>query len=349
MNEKEKKNYLARWNGERGADRNLMNYDRRDDGNHFYHNDLYYEWWYVDCSFDNGYHAIVTFHFRNEFIHPKIPTSQIMIYKPDGSKITKFKEYKSDQCYAGADYCDVRMGNDWLKDIGNGYECHIKIGNVEMNLKLKGIVPGFKFGSGYLYKNEETGLLHGWVIPIPYGEVSAEMILGSEVMQVKGAAYHDHNWGTGSMADIFSGWDWGRIHGKDYTIDFSWCMPVDSDAPILSYLFIARGSDIILSTDIMHAEFSDFSHDDNTGQDYARKIIMTADVKGVKLKLQMNSTCLIESMEIQTSAAWKQYYLRFLADYNMEIEIDGKEDRVSGELLHELMLLNKDNPFLGYK
>ena len=338
MNEKEKKNYLARWNGERGADRNLMNYVRRDDGNHFYHVPDYYEWWYIDCTFDNGYHAVIGFHLRNDYMRPKIPTSQLMVYLPDGSKVAKYKVYGVDECYAGADYCDLRMGDDWLKDTADGYACSIKIRDVGLKLKFKNIVPGFKFGTGFLYNNEETGLLHGWVIPVPFGEVAGEMYLDDRVVPVKGSAYHDHNWGTGHMYELFSGWDWGRIHGGDYTVDFSWCTPRDADAPILSYLFLARGKEIILTTDIMSAEFSNYAHDEATERNYARTLIITTDVKGVKLKLVINTTRVIESMELPPCADWKQHYLRFLADYTMELEIDGSKDKVGGELLHELMV-----------
>ena len=339
MNEREKKNYLARWNGERGADRNLMNYERRDDANHFYHVKDYYEWWYIDCAFDNGYHAVITYHLRNEYMRPKIPTSQVMIYGPDGTKTAKYVAYKPEQCYAGADYCDVRMGDDWLKDTGDGYACYIRIRGVGFKLKIKNIVPGFKFGTGFLYSNEETGLLHGWTIPVPYGEVSGEMYLDDQVIPVKGSAYHDHNWGTGYMSELFSWWDWGRIHGGNYTVDFSWVAPRDPDAPVLTYLFLARGKEIILTTDIMHMEFSNYAHDENTGRDYARTLVITTDVKGVKVKLEINTSRMAEWMELPPAADWKQYYFRFLADYTMELEIDGTKDSVTGELLHELMVL----------
>jgi predicted secreted hydrolase len=338
MLEKEKRNYLARWNGERGADRNPADYSLSDNGSHFYQTDQYYEWWYIDCAFDNGYNAVITYHFRNEYTRPKIPTTQVMIYKPDGTKVTKYIAYPPEQCYAGADYCDVRMGGDWLKDTGDGYECYIKIRGVGLHLKIKGIVPAFKFGSGYLYKNEETALLHSWVIPIPHGEVSGEMFLDDKVVPVQGSAYHDHNWGTGGMSDLFSGWDWGRIHGGRYTVDFSWCMPRDKEAPILSYMFLARDRKIILATDMMHAEFSDYEHNDATGQDFAKTLSITTDVKGVKIKLDIHTTRVVETMDLPPAAGWKQYYFRFLADYDMQVEIDGEKDRARGELLHELML-----------
>ena len=44
-------------------------------------------------------------------------------------------------------------------------------------------------------------------------------------------------------------------------------------------------------------------------------------------------------MQLPKAAAWDQYYFRFLGDYRMDIEIDGKKDAVQGEMLHEYMVL----------
>lgn len=338
MNEKEKRNYLARWNGERGADRKITNFVRRDDGNHFYQHDKYYEWWYIDCSFDNGYHAVIVYHFRNEYLRPKIPTTQFMIYKPDGTKVTRFAAFSPDKCYAGADYCDVRMGEDWIKDTGDGYECYIKIKGEGLRLKFKGIAPGIKFGDGFIYKNEETGELHGWSIPVPYGEVQGELFLGKETIKVKGAVYHDHNWGTGNQDDLISWWDWGRIHGGRYTIDFSQVVNKAEDAPLIPFMFLARDKEVILTTDMAHYDFSDYAHDDTTGKDYAKRIVITTDVKGVKMNLDIRTKRVLEVMNPMPEAKVKFYYLRFLADYDLQVEIDGEKDQVKGELLHELMI-----------
>ena len=71
MQQRAKKSYLAYFNGQRGAERSPSGYQKRDDGSHIYHNEEnYYEWWYFDASFDNGYHLVATFHYRNMFLRP---------------------------------------------------------------------------------------------------------------------------------------------------------------------------------------------------------------------------------------------------------------------------------------
>jgi predicted secreted hydrolase len=340
MDAKQIKCHLASFNGTPGAQRNPTNYQRRDDGSHIYKNSDYYEWWYVDCSFDNGYHMVVTFHYMNMFLKPIIPSIQLMIYKPDGTKTARYGLCKPEETYAGADWCDVRMGESFLKDMGNGtYEMYIMINKVGARLTLKNVVPGWKLGTGFNYKDEEARKVAGWVVPVPYAEVQGELVVRDEKIAVLGAAYHDHNWGNFPMHEICSKWYWGRVHNGDYCLDYGWVFPRQSDGPMFAPLLIAKGREIVLSTNIMHTELGNFVQDPATGQEYATDLLITSDNLGVKLKLALHTTRLVETMKLPRSVEWDQFYFRFLADYIMDVEIDGKKDRVKGELLHEYMVL----------
>lgn len=340
MDVKEKQCYLASFNGVQGAERNPANYQRRDDASHIYHGDEYYEWWYVDASFDNGYHMVVTFHYMNIFLKPIVPSIQIMIYKPDGTQTSRYALCKPEETYAGADWCDVRMGESWLKDMGDGtYEMYVMINRVGARLTLKNIVPGWKLGTGYNYKNEDTGWVAGWVVPVPHAEVKGELYLKDQTMKVEGAAYHDHNWGNYLFHKTFSGWYWGRIHSDDYTVDYAWVLPRQKDAPIFSPLLIARKGEIILSSNQIKAALSNMTKDEKIGQEYAKKLAISADTLGVKLNLIIDTKRLVETMQLPKSVEWDQFYFRFLADYTMDIEIDGEKNTVKGELLHEYMVL----------
>jgi predicted secreted hydrolase len=340
MDDREKQCYLASFNGQPGAERNPTNYQRRDDGNHLYKSDEYYEWWYLDASFDNGYHIVLTFHYMNGFLKPMAPSIQLMIYKPDGTQTAGYAISKLDEIYAGADYCDVRMGNNWLKDMGDGrYELFMVINGVGARLTLKNIVPGWKLGTGFNYKNEETGRVAGWTVPVPYAKVTGELYLKNETLPVKGVGYHDHNWGNYRCHQTFSGWYWGRIHKDEYALDYGWVLPRDPEAPVFSPLLIARGSEIVLSSTIMETKLEDIQKAEKTGRNYANRLIVTTDVLGVTMKLTIQTTRLIETMQLPKAADWDQFYFRFLADYTLDLEIDGLKDHLSGEMLHEYMVL----------
>ena len=340
MDEKERRCYLASFDGVPGAERNPANYQRRDDGSHIYTEGDYYEWWYVDCSFDNGYHAVITFHFRNHFLDPIIPTTQVMIYGPDGAQTARFAAWKPRETFACPDWCDVRMGDGRLRDLGGGrYDLELVIDGAGARLTLENVVPGWKLGSGFNYKNEETGKVAGWVVPVPYARAEGELYLDGVTIPVKGAAYHDHNWGNMRLHEICSSWYWGRVHHGDYCVDYGWVLPRDPEAPVVSPLMVARGGEIVLSTNIMRTRLDDFATDPKTMKPYARRLVVSTDNLGVKMELTIETTRLVESMRLPKAAAWDQFYFRFLGDYVLDIQIDGERDLVRGEMLHEYMVL----------
>jgi hypothetical protein len=205
-----KKHYLAYWKGQRGAERNPLNYSRRDDGSHIFHNaDEYYEWWYFDASFTNGHHTVITFHYRNLFLRPMAPTVQIFVYKPDGARVERYELVPDDRARANPDYCHVVMGENWIRDCGDRYELFLDIKGVGAHLTFTNLVPAWKPGQGFNYLNEEEGLTAGWVVPVPRAAVTGKLFLKGETLEVEGSGYHDHNWGNFPCHKVFKGWYWG--------------------------------------------------------------------------------------------------------------------------------------------
>jgi predicted secreted hydrolase len=340
VEEKEKQSYLAYFNGKRGAEQNPTNYQRRDDGSHIFHNEEeYYEWWYFDASFSNGYHMVITFHYRNLFLKPMVPSLQFFIYRPDGTRVDRYAICDSEKISAHPDYCDVRMAESWVRDRGDHYELYINIKGDGARLNLKNTVPSWKLGSGFNYKNEETGLVAGWVVPMPHAHVEGELFIKDEIIAVEGSAYHDHNWGNFHCYKTFRRWYWGRIHSERYTVDYAKVIPRDEEAPLVTPLLLARGNDIILSTDMLDVELDNVERDEQTGQDYAQRLVLTADALGVKISVEINSHRVIEFMKLPRVTDWDHYYFRFLADYRMSLEIDGIKESAGGEHLFELMML----------
>lgn len=340
MNEKDRKNYLAMFNGTLVAERAPQNFQRRDDGSHIFHNaDEYYEWWYFDAAFSNDYHIVITYHYRNIFLKPMIPSIQLFIYKPDGTKIERYDLVAPEQATANPDYCDVKMGDSWVKDMGGYYELYMKIKGVGAHLRFTNTSPPWKPGTGFNYKDEEAGMTAGWVVPIPEATVTGELFIKDETMKVEGTGYHDHNWGNYHCWQTFKAWYWGRIHHKKFAVDYAWVMPRKDGAPVLAPLMVARKNEIVLSTNMLKVELQDRQTEQQLGQTYAKKLILNASSMDVKFHMTINTHKIIDTVQLPPVTDWNHYYYRFLADYEMEIEIDGIKERLQGELLHELMLL----------
>lgn len=339
MTDNEKQNYLAYFNGRRGSERDPSNYQRRDDASHIYENDEeYYEWWYFDAYFDNGFHIVITYYYRNMFIRPAIPSCHFFLYKPDGTKIEKFSIHDHKDISASPDFCHVKMGDNFVKDMDDHYDLYINIENFGARLKLVNSVPPWKLGTGYNYFDRGTGKAGGWIIPMPSADVTGDLILNGEPVQVRGTAYHDHNWGNFYCYRKFKLWYWGRIHSEKYAIDYASITPLEKDAPQITPLLIAGKDGIILSTDSVEFNSGGFDTEKDFGQQYAKNFSITADTSGVKLLLAIKTVRMIESRQLPKVCDDKHYYYRFLADYSMDIEVDGSKDRANGQLLFEFML-----------
>jgi predicted secreted hydrolase len=334
------KAHLAMYNGRLDAERTPRNYQRRDDGSHIFHNEEeYYEWWYFDAAFSSGYHAVIVFHYRNLFLQPMQPSIQLFIYLPDGSRKERYALISPEAASANPDYCDVRMGDAWVKETGGRYELYMKIKGIGARLSFTSRTPPWKPGTGFNYKDEAEGLTAGWVVPVPEGHAAGELYLKEETVPVAGTGYHDHNWGNYHCWKTFQFWYWGRIHHARYAIDYAWVAPRREGAPVHAPLMIARDGEIVLSTNKLNMEFADEQKDAATGQAYARRLFLNASAAGVELDMRIVTRRVIESAQLPQVTEWPHYYLRFLADYEMRVSVDGEAETVQGQLLHELMLL----------
>jgi len=48
-------------------------YSDKDDALHYYKTPSYYEWWYNDVHFDNGYSCVIVYHQVCGFLYPRLP------------------------------------------------------------------------------------------------------------------------------------------------------------------------------------------------------------------------------------------------------------------------------------
>lgn len=328
------------FDGRYGAERNPEGYRRRDDGSHIFHNaPEYYEWWYFDAAFGNGYHAVVTFHYRNIFLSPMVPSVQLFVYRPDGGKIERYEVVAPERASAHPDYCRVRMGANRVTDTGEGYALSIRIGDAGARLDFQPTVPPWKPGTGFNYRDEKTGMTAGWVVPVPHARVEGELVIGGETLAVRGSGYHDHNWGNFHCGRTFKGWYWGRVHGGPYTVDYGWVLPRPDDAPVVAPLLVARGNEIVLSTNGLSVQLLDPRRDGKTGQRYAGRLRLACTEPWVDFSMEIRTHRVLEAVRLPRVTTHDQYYFRFIATYVMSVGIDGGKDRLEGEMLHELMLL----------
>src|SRR3990170_6394325 len=62
-----------------------------EDGPHAPQTPEYFEWWYFDHHFDNGYTAVVVFHRATAFLPSHPPAVEITVITPAGEELRSFR------------------------------------------------------------------------------------------------------------------------------------------------------------------------------------------------------------------------------------------------------------------
>jgi len=322
-----------------GAMNNIRNcdYTDRDDALHFYPGDKYFEWWYLDAQFDNGYSCVVTFHYRILFMAPHIPAVQLHIYAPDGQNYMGFKAYDEKDVFASDERCDVKMGDSYVRQENGVYKLYFRTKRAGAELTFRNLLPGWKSGNG-LYKKGDN--IQGWVVPVPRGDVEGTLWIGETPVKVKGnRGYHDHNWGSTNIDEAFYGWYWGRLYDEKYTLIYGWCFPQDKHDEIAANLYLAREDKPLLGTSKFKLKQEKLEIDEELERKYARSLKLSGGEDGIKLDCTLNTRSVVEKLDMAKAGARPIYYWRFLADYDARFKSHGLDEKVTGKTLHEYMLL----------
>ena len=316
----------------------LPQYRDADDTLHPCGNPEYYEWWYFDARFDNGYSCVATFHWRNPFTSPHIPTVQVFIYAPDGKRHVGMAAIDPNECSSSPEKCDVKMGGNFARLEDNGYAISMHTRKCGVDLTYSRKVAGWKQnGDGYLYNDGEKK--QGWIIAAPRSDVSGTLRIEGSRIPVTGHGYHDKNWGNFNIDDCFKGWYWGRLYDPVYTLIYYWLFPVDADRPVISRLLLAKNKQPVLLTDRYKLTVEKEDACQLTGKKIPSKIVIrSGDEDGLHFKCELLTTKTVETDRLPKLSQWDQYHWRFLGDYTLETDIGGKSTTSSGKAIHEHLL-----------
>jgi predicted secreted hydrolase len=304
-------------------------------------NDDYYEWWYSDARFDNGYACVATFHWLNAFIRPHIPTVQLFVYTPEGKKYIGMAAVDQKDCTSNPNICDVKMGKNFIRQEGEKYVVSLHAQKIGVDLTYHRRVPGWKQnGTGYLF--DDGGKKQGWVIAAPRSDVEGTIYIEGVAVPVKGRGYHDKNWGNSNMYDCFSGWYWGRLYDPTFTLIYYWLFPVDKKAPLITRLLLAQESKPILVTNDYKLRVEKEEPCEKFGKKLPMKILVqNSDKSDVKFRCELVTTEVKERDKLPKIAQWDQYHWRFLGDHKISVTVGGKTLESSGKAIHEHLLFRE--------
>lgn len=303
----------------------------------------YYEWWYSDFRFDNGWSAVVVFHYSDWLRKPRVPSVEISIYDPNGKRYYEETVLRPGKAWASEEICDIEIGKHRLQQVGSNYHLAVNSQKAGADLTMTPSSPPFYIPPGAIYsegKNE-----HFWCVPIPRGNAQGSLFVDGNELKVKGICYHDHNWGSCDINRSFGGWTWGRFFDDEYSGIFSCSFPVHvTDSPLpqvngpTGILYLAKNERLILCTEKIKLMTEEESFDEMTGQTVATKQVLEAAEESCSARCVFSVQKIVERDHLKFSG-WDTHNWRFLDNYTADITLDGKTHSTAGRMIHERFLL----------
>ncbi|MBN1376100.1 MAG: hypothetical protein JXA01_08100 [Dehalococcoidia bacterium] len=318
-----------------------------DDACHQFSSEEYFEWWYMDASFDNGYSFVTSWQMANmkaQGVLTPFRLVEFSIYDPQGKKTAVVPVFKADEYSTSPNSCDVTMGNNHIKGDYPLWNIEFLDGNLGCKLSFGSLTQGFRKpldGAKYFSQSPERYL--GWVIAQPKARVTGKLILDGKEIPVTGVGYHDHNWGNCRMPELYSWWHWGRFLSTDYTIIYAAgkSSAITGETP-QSSLIVFKGHDLIEFSEQIYADPGELTLDEVTGVKYQKKLVLRMESPFVKGSITHNVKNLVENNPTPAHKPGQgRGYLRFLSDCDIDLNIKGDQIKTNTMLVHEYMQVAK--------
>jgi hypothetical protein len=347
----------------------LSPFDPAEDGDHYRSEPDFFEWWYFDAAFEDGSWLIAIFHssLYNTVDHK--PTLDLHYCSPGNPPVIAMARFDRTAYRAEPDRCWVKIGDCLAVDEGNCYRLSLHQGPLMAELTFWPQLPGWKAGTGHLFADPVSGRHFTWVVPLPRARVEGTLAVAGQRCSLVGVGYHDHNWGDLYLPAAFSGWIWGRVLADNWTLVFGDVVGRGASSPHITPFLLARGDEILLTTDRVHFRGEELAWDSRSGVGCLHRLCLTT-AEGLALELTLTARRLIGAFDfaaphlplaghphlrravegvcymalgkpvIGCLAAWllgKGSYLRWDADYRLDLpDYDVVE---TGQALYEVVQL----------
>ena len=311
-----------------------------------------FEWWYFDMHFDDGSTLVVTFSNKPHTAPagPIAPQVLVIRQQPDGTSHRQVVEYAATEFSAATDRCDVRIGNNTVVGDLDEYQMHLEVDGVTADLTLRRAAPSWRPGAGVTYFDEAQPHFLAWVVPVPYGTVSATVVEYGETKQLVGSGYHDHNWGNKLMGSFLDHWYWGRAHVGNYTLVYV-RMTTKYVFPIGQYnlpTFYLATSDRVITDELLPLRLVTSGDVAGPGhQSYPTRLEWTWETERGRITFTATNPQLIEAIDMAEEwhgiqkfihAAEHPMYYDFNADLELTIDLEDLKDHAVGRTLYEKMM-----------
>ena len=278
-----------------------------DDALHYDPRPGFFEWWYFDGVFDDGWSFVTSWYVNGIDTGGGI---RFAAYDPQGNRTDALAAFPASETTLSQATCDVRMGENYIRGEYPLWEMRFREGELGCELRMRNLTQGVRTppDGGHTF-SEEPYLYMGWVIAQPRAEVTGHLSVGGRRFPVRGVGYHDHNWGVGgaqagvageattsALAGLFDYWYWGRLYLPNHTIIYSTGRSAETlGRQTLNGLVALAGETLIARSEEVDSEESGLVRDEATGAEYPQELVVKLRDERVQGDISLRLRKLIES------------------------------------------------------
>ena len=298
----------------------------------------YYEFWYFDGLFENGYSIAVSYHYGT-LNHPnsKARFIEFNMGLPDGRQKFIRSLFEEEDCDASTETCAVRMGENTISGEIPRVTINFSEKGFGANLVFESMVEGVKPNpDAFLHRIQ--GRFFAWVNVQPRARISGTLVVDGKEIEVKGTGYHDHNWGNAPVTFFFDYWHWIKLFLPDFTFNcFNSRSTIELGSQSLDHWLIAfSGENLLEWTHKVDPYLADFVTDPNTGVSYPGKALLKVNGDMVKGEITAQVRKVINSIPMNPNNKDRAYF-RFISDVDVDLIVKGKEIKTNTEIVNEFM------------
>lgn len=179
------------------------------------------EVWYFDANFDDGSKVIIGFRSNTVAgmaVKGFTPNLNLDITRPDGRTTQEFAFASEKESLMSKEKCDVHFGTDYCVGDFKDYDIHIEnTATLGCDLHYHALTKPFRQGTAViaLGDNEENFYTD---LCVPKCEVTGTLTYDGKIVEVHGQGYHDHQWMNITPFAAFHHWFWGRMYTDKYIV-----------------------------------------------------------------------------------------------------------------------------------
>ncbi|MCL2818893.1 MAG: hydroxyneurosporene dehydrogenase [Actinomycetia bacterium] len=328
--------------------------DIHEDGYNTLGADGTYEWWYFDCSLDDGSSLVVTFYTRSMMAPDSElnPFVTLALTNPDGTVVNERVSVTAEGFTSSTEQCDITLGDCTARGDLKNYQVVFANDAIQATIDLQSNVQSWRPESGYRFYGDGQEYYSAWLCVVPEGTVAAHITYEGQEHVVAGTGYHDHNWGNHPVWQLQNDWYWGRVEAGPYVAINSYITAAQTYGFESFDVFMLAKDGTVIADDPEKVQFSpaDVEIDEQTGIPIAstlRYVYIDGDTE-YQVTYTLRKTILATSMlgaltdDEQDKASQdgdQMMYYRFIGDAQIDVYEKGIliESQTTDSALWELM------------